>query len=87
MLVEVGRHDNAPANYSPVDAEHSLLLRTNPSVRHAKSAINRRLHARHARCPWDDQIRFAGSLETLRQATGERRLERAVGCLMEGVAS
>jgi Cu-processing system ATP-binding protein len=35
----------------------------------------------------DGRVRFSGSLETLRDVTGERRLERAVGCLMEGVAS
>jgi Cu-processing system ATP-binding protein len=35
----------------------------------------------------DGRVRFSGSLDDLRAFTGERRLERAVGCLMEGVAS
>ena len=35
----------------------------------------------------DGRVRFSGSLEALREHTGEHRLERAVGCLMEGVAS
>ena len=35
----------------------------------------------------DGRVRFSGSLDALREFTGERRLERAVGCLMEGVAS
>ena len=35
----------------------------------------------------DGRVRFSGSLDGLRQATGERRLERAVGRLMAGVAS
>jgi Cu-processing system ATP-binding protein len=35
----------------------------------------------------EGRVRFSGSLEALRSATGERRLERAVGSLMEGVAS
>jgi Cu-processing system ATP-binding protein len=32
----------------------------------------------------DGRVRFSGSLDGLRQATGERRLERAVGTLMAG---
>jgi Cu-processing system ATP-binding protein len=35
----------------------------------------------------DGRVRFSGSLEGLRTKTGERRLERAVGCLMAGAAS
>lgn len=35
----------------------------------------------------DGRVRFSGSLESLRTSTGERRLERAVGSLMAGVAS
>jgi Cu-processing system ATP-binding protein len=35
----------------------------------------------------DGRVRFSGSLEMLRQSTGQARLERAVGSLMEGVAS
>ena len=35
----------------------------------------------------DGRVRFSGSLEGLRAETGERRLERAVGSLMRGVAS
>jgi Cu-processing system ATP-binding protein len=35
----------------------------------------------------DGRVRYSGSLEGLRAATGERRLERAVGLLMEGAAS
>lgn len=35
----------------------------------------------------DGRVRFSGSLEGLRATTGERRLERAVGSLMAGVAS
>ena len=35
----------------------------------------------------DGGVRFSGSLETLRHATGEGRLERAVGALMAGAAS
>src|SRR5262245_40624418 len=35
----------------------------------------------------DGRVRYSGSLEGLRASTGERRLERAVGALMEGVAS
>jgi Cu-processing system ATP-binding protein len=35
----------------------------------------------------DGRVRYSGSLEGLRVATGERRLERAVGLLMEGAAS
>ena len=34
----------------------------------------------------EGQVRFAGSLDGLRAATGERRLERAVGRLMTGAA-
>jgi hypothetical protein len=35
----------------------------------------------------DGGVRFSGSLDTLRHATGEGRLERAVGALMAGAAS
>jgi Cu-processing system ATP-binding protein len=35
----------------------------------------------------EGHVRYSGSLEGLRTATGERRLERAVGLLMEGAAS
>jgi Cu-processing system ATP-binding protein len=35
----------------------------------------------------DGRVRFSGPLDTLRAATGEQRLERAVGSLMAGVAS
>jgi len=35
----------------------------------------------------DGRVRFSGTLESLRSMTGERRLERAVGRLMDGVAS
>jgi Cu-processing system ATP-binding protein len=35
----------------------------------------------------EGRVRFSGSLDSLRLATGERRLERAVGKLMTGVAS
>lgn len=35
----------------------------------------------------DGRVRFSGSLDDLRAFTGEGRLERAVGRLMEGVAS
>jgi Cu-processing system ATP-binding protein len=35
----------------------------------------------------DGRVRFSGPLDDLRAATGERRLERAVGTLMAGVAS
>ena len=35
----------------------------------------------------EGRVRFSGSLEGLRMTTGERRLERAVGRLMAGVAS
>jgi Cu-processing system ATP-binding protein len=35
----------------------------------------------------DGRVRYSGSLDGLRAATGERRLERAVGRLMTGVAS
>jgi Cu-processing system ATP-binding protein len=35
----------------------------------------------------DGRVRYSGSLESLRTSTGERRLERAVGSLMAGVAS
>ena len=35
----------------------------------------------------DGRVRFCGSLDGLRAATGERRLERAVGRLMTGTAS
>ena len=35
----------------------------------------------------EGRVRFSGSLDSLRMATGERRLERAVGKLMTGVAS
>jgi Cu-processing system ATP-binding protein len=35
----------------------------------------------------DGRVRFSGTLEGLRATTGERRLERAVGTLMAGVAS
>jgi Cu-processing system ATP-binding protein len=35
----------------------------------------------------DGRVRFNGPIEALRAATGERRLERAVGQLMAGVAS
>ena len=35
----------------------------------------------------DGRVRYAGSLEQLRAFTGERRLERAVGILMEAAAS
>jgi Cu-processing system ATP-binding protein len=35
----------------------------------------------------DGGVRFSGSLDRLRQATGEGRLERAVGALMMGAAS
>jgi Cu-processing system ATP-binding protein len=35
----------------------------------------------------DGGVRFSGSLDELREATGERRLERAVGSLMAGAAS
>jgi Cu-processing system ATP-binding protein len=35
----------------------------------------------------DGRVRYSGSLEGLRAATGERRLERAVGLLMQGAAS
>jgi len=35
----------------------------------------------------EGRVCFSGSLEGLRTATGERRLERAVGRLMSGVAS
>jgi Cu-processing system ATP-binding protein len=34
----------------------------------------------------EGRVRFSGSVEALRDITGERRLERAVGRLMEGVA-
>jgi Cu-processing system ATP-binding protein len=35
----------------------------------------------------DGRVRFSGSLDEIRQSTGERRLERAVGTLMAGAAS
>jgi Cu-processing system ATP-binding protein len=35
----------------------------------------------------EGRVRYSGSLEGVRAATGERRLERAVGCLMAGAAS
>jgi len=35
----------------------------------------------------DGRVRYSGSLDGLRVETGERRLERAVGTLMRGVAS
>lgn len=35
----------------------------------------------------DGTVRFSGSLDVLRESTGERRLERAVGSLMAGAAS
>src|SRR5262245_19662725 len=35
----------------------------------------------------EGRVLFSGTLEGLRAATGERRLERAVGCLMTGAAS
>ena len=35
----------------------------------------------------DGRVRFSGSLDVLRESTGERRLERAVGSLMAGAAS